>query len=307
MQGWLLRRPEKMGDKSIQKIMGIVEKHGIDLKVVDPTQIRVLHEHNFAGKIYVGDVAMDVPDYIIAAFFTEKNYHTLSAIKMLEILGVTCINSYDCINNVDDKLLCVQKIAANCPEVLLPTTLLVEPGITAEFVSAHFTYPVVLKVMHGSKGLGVILVHTEKELANLLNIHGASGFGDEILIQEFIASSKGRDLRMIFCNGKFEQSFVRENGTSFRSNVAGGGSISQFAAPDSLIEQGEKIAALMGIAMGSVDFLFGPEDKTFYFCEANAMIGLSFDVEKEFIHLLEMVKNKPEAAWKKQLREGARA
>lgn len=305
MKGWILRKPEKMNDRTIQRIMGVVEKHHIDLEVVDPTKIHVFCDAEFDGKIYVGNEVMEAPDYVIAAFFTEKNYHTGSVLKMLESHGVLCINTYDCIRSVDDKLLSIQKIVESTKGVLFPKTLLLTKEITAAFVSQHFTYPVVIKVMHGSKGKGVVLVHTEKELDNLININTASDFGDEIIIQECITSSKGRDLRLVICDGKCATSYVRENPNNFRSNVAGGGSITAYTVPESIKIVGEEIAKVMEMNMGSVDFLFGEND-TFYFCEANAMPGLAlaFDIEKDFLNLLEQIKNRPEPEWKKRLRKG---
>lgn len=303
MKGWILRKPSKMDDRSILRMMKVVEKHQIDLQVVDPTKIHVFCENQFDGKIYVGDEVMDVPDYVIAAFFTEKNYHTKSVLKMLGSLGVLCLNSYECITTVDDKMLTVQKIVELTEDVLFPKTLLLTHEVTAAFVSQHFTYPVVMKVMHGSKGKGVVLVHTEKELNNIININTAADFGDEVIIQEFIAPSKGRDIRLIICDGKYDTAFVRQNPNSFKSNTAGGGSITPFAAPESLAKVGEEIAKILDINMGSVDFLFGEND-TYYFCEANAMIGLAFDPEKEFLNLLEQVKKRPEAPWKKRIKTG---
>lgn len=303
MKGWLLRNPEKMEDCSIQRILRAVEKNGVALEVVDPRKIHVFCDADFDGKIYVGDEIKEAPDYAIAAFFTEKGYHTSAVLKMLETVGVLCVNTYDCIKNVDDKLLSLQKVLELNKDILFPKTLLLTRDTTAAFVSAHFTYPVVMKVMHGSKAKGVVLAHSEKELNNLISISTASAIGDEIIIQEYIASSKGRDLRVILCNGKYNAACIRENPNSFVSNVAQGGKVTQTTAPESVQKAAEEIAQALQINMGSADFLFGEND-TFYFCEANAMIGLAFDPEKEFAQLLRLVKSKPVPAWKKRLQQG---
>ncbi|HEY5537466.1 MAG TPA: ATP-grasp domain-containing protein [Acetobacterium sp.] len=305
MKGWLLRNPGKMDDPSIVKIMKVVAENKIDLTVVDPLKIHVICDHDFAGKIYVGNEVMDVPDYVVAAFFTEKNYHTAAVLRMLESVGVLCINSYDCIKNVDDKLLTFQKVAESIENINFPKTLLVTEETNASFVSQLFDYPLVMKVMHGSKGKGVVLVNTEKELDNLISMMTASEVGDEIIIQECIAASKGRDLRVVLCNGKYDNAFVRENEKSFRSNLAKGGKIIRYSPPASVMEAAEKIAELLKINMGSVDFLFGEND-TFYLCEANAMPGISFDLHEMFKNLMEQVKNKPEPLWKKRLRDEER-
>lgn len=303
MKGWLLRNPGKMEDPSIVKIMKAMEELHVDLTVIDPLQIHVVCDHDFDGKLYVGDEIMDVPDYVVAAFFTEKNYHTSSALRMLESVGVLCLNTYDCIKTADDKLLTFQKVAESIEEVCFPKTLLVTKYTEASFVSELFNYPVVMKVMHGSKGKGVILVKTEEELDNLINISTTSEIGDEIIIQECIVASSGRDLRIILANGKFVRSFIRQNEESFRSNIAKGGKPIEYTPPAAIIEAAEKVAQLLEINMGSVDFMFGEND-TFYLCEANAMPGVAFDIKVMFADVKAQVKNMPEPLWKKRLREG---
>ena len=305
MKGWLLRNPGKMEDPSIVKIMKVVEELNVDLTVVDPLQIHVVCDHDFDGKLYVGDEIMEVPDYVVAAFFTEKNYHTSAALRMLESLGVLCINSYDAIKNVDDKLLTFQLVAESIEAVCFPKTLLVTEYTEASFVSKLFDYPMVMKVMHGSKGKGVVLVNNEKELDNLISMSTASEIGDQIIIQECIKASSGRDLRMILANGKFVKSFIRQNEKSFRSNLAKGGHIVDYTPPAAVIEAAEQVAQLLKINRGSVDFLFGEND-TFYLCEANAMPGVAFDIKVMFADLMKQVKDRPEPLWKKRLREGGK-
>lgn len=302
MKGWILRNPGKMDDPSIVKIMSAVEELQIDLTVVDPLQIHMICDRDFDGKIYVGNEVMDLPDYVVAAFFTEKNYHTTSVLKMLESVGVLCINTYDCIKNVDDKLLSFQKIAESIEEVNFPKTMLVTARTEAAIVSQLFSYPLVMKVIHGSKGKGVVLVNNEKELDNLINMMTAGELGDEIIIQECITTSSGRDLRVILSNGRFVKAFIRQNDKNFRSNLAKGGHIIQYEPPASLIQAAEKIAQLLKINMGSVDFLFG-EGNAFYFCEANAMPGVAFDVRVMFKDLEKQIKEKPEPLWKKRMQQ----
>lgn len=305
MGGWLLRKPGLMEDPTIKRMMTAMEAYHIDLKLVDPTKIHVFCDAGFDGKIYVGDEVLDIPDYVVSAFFRDKNYHTKSALKMLGSLGVPCVNSYECIQTADDKLLTTQIVMELNKGILFPKTLLVTNEVTAAFVSEHFTYPVVMKVMHGSKGKGVVLVHTEKELENLISIATSGELNDEIIIQEYIATSKGRDLRIIIANGKYAKAFVRQNPNGFRSNTHGGGSIKPYEAPEYLVNISEDIAKALDITFGSVDFMFGENDK-FYFCEANAMPGLAFDPEKELGEFLEQIKNRPEPEWKKRLREGVK-
>lgn len=297
MKGWLLRNPQKMQDPSIVKIMKVVEERNIDLELVNPLDVQVVCEDNPDGMVYVGNEKKMVPDYVIAAFFAEKNYHAQSVLMMLESLGAFCINNWDCIEGVDDKLHVFQKVVKEIKGVKFPKTVLITDKTSPEFISSQFDYPVVMKVMHGSKGQGVVLVNSEKECDTLLNMTMAGKCADEIIIQECITSSRGRDIRIVLIDGKFETAFVRQNDSSFRSNIAKGGKKVDFDPPQQLIETAEKIASLLGIAVGTVDFLFG-EEGTFYLCEANAMPGIAFDVEAVFKKVVKAVAERPVPAWK---------
>ncbi|WKY47083.1 ATP-grasp domain-containing protein [Eubacteriaceae bacterium ES3] len=297
MKGWLLRNPQKMEDPSIVKIMKVVKERNIDLELVNPLDIQVVCEDSPDGMVYVGDEKKMVPDYVIAAFFNEKNYHAQSVLVMLESLGVFCINNWECIQSVDDKLLVYQKVVKEIAGVKFPKTVLVTDKTTPEFISSQFDYPVVMKVMHGSKGLGVVLVNSEKECDTLMNMTMAGKCADEIIIQECIMTSSGRDIRIVLIDGEFETAFIRQNDESFRSNIAKGGKKVEFNPPAELIETAEKVAKLMGIAVGTVDFLFG-EEGNFYLCEANAMPGVAFDVESVFKKIVKAVAQRPVPVWK---------
>lgn len=100
-------------------------------------------------------------------------------------------------------------------------------------------------------------------------------FNDDIIFQEYIKSSYGKDLRFIICGGKYITSFIRSSSEGFTSNVAQGGKITPFPADTGLIAAAEKLAALLDINLGSIDFHFG-SDNRFYFCESNGMPGLNY-------------------------------
>ena len=141
----------------------------------------------------------------------------------------------------------------------------------------------------------------EKELRSILKLVNGAPFGDQLIAQEAIMSSKGRDLRLIVLGGQVVDALVRVNPGSFTSNVHQGGHVEEFDPPEHLKDAAVRLADAIGMRMGSVDFLFGERKDEFYLCEANSSIGLPYlmndmrgDVSKRYLdgmkRLLEMVR-----------------
>ncbi len=219
------------------------------------------------------------PDFVMVRAFRlddSKAYHLKSVLRMLEGMGVLCINPPRCKDITADKLLTFQVAADVVPDVRAPKTMLVTPGIDAAVIGENLGYPVVLKVLHGEGGTGVTLVEDEGALKSVLKIMSAVPMRDQVIAQQAILSSKGRDLRIVVIGGRVVDAFVRSNPGGFTSNAHQGGHVEEFDPPDSVKDAAVRLADAMGMAMGSVDFLFGERDGEFYLCEANSSIGMPY-------------------------------
>ncbi|MBC3797864.1 ATP-grasp domain-containing protein [Acetobacterium tundrae] len=275
MLGWFLVNQETLDEPSIQTIIQLIEKMKLNIKTVEVSEVQVLCEPGTSKNCFIGGEATDIPNFALSAFFGGNNYHSKAVVKMLESLNVLCVNSSESLNNTADKLLTFQKLAAASKTVLFPKTVLMNPKTKASFIATEIGFPCVVKVMHGSKGKGVVQIKTEKELENILDIYAAMNFDDHILIQECIAASKGRDMRIMLSGGKYSTAYIRDNGDHFKSNLSQGGELQFITPPDQVIEIAEKAAEVLDIYFGSIDFLFGKDD-TYYICEANSMTGLTY-------------------------------
>lgn len=275
MLGWLLVNHETLAEPSIQTIIALIDKMGVNIRTVDVSEVQVMCEPGDRQHCFIGDEAVDVPDFSLSAFFGGNNYHSKAVVKMLESLDVLCVNSSESLNNTADKLLTFQKLGAADQGFLFPKTVLMTPKTKPSFIVNELGLPCVVKVMHGSKGKGVVLIKTEKELENILDLYAAMNFDDHILIQECIAASKGRDMRIMLSGGKFSTAYIRDNGDNFKSNLSQGGDLQFITPPAAVVEIAEQAAAVLDIYFGSIDFLFGEND-TYYICEANSMTGLTY-------------------------------
>ncbi|AFA49364.1 ATP-grasp domain-containing protein [Acetobacterium woodii] len=280
MLGWLLVNQKTLEEPSIQTIIKLIEKMEINIKTVDVSEVEVLCEPGESNYCYIDGEPVDIPDFALSAFFGGNNYNSKAVVKMLESLNVLCVNSSESLNNTADKLLTFQKLGAAKQGFLFPKTVLMTAKTKPSFIAREVGLPCVIKVMHGSKGKGVVLVKTEKELENLLDVYAAMSFDDHILIQECIVASKGRDMRIMLSGGKFSTAYIRDNGDNFKSNLSQGGDLQFITPPEAVVEIAEKAAAVLDIYFGSIDFLFGEND-SYYICEANSMTGLTYSKDAQ--------------------------
>lgn len=269
--------PEVM--KAVERAVGMYETFGLNMDIVDYTDIAVTTGDEAEGELIVNGERVPMPDLaIVAAVNIGDNYpyQLMAILRMLETRGVVCINPYDAIEKARDKIYSMQLAKQAAPEVLVPRTMLVTPDMTAEDIGGFIGYPMVLKIMHGSQGKGVTLVESPEALGNVLDVVVASEFGDQIIAQQAIMSSHGRDLRVLLAAGKVCHAFVRCNDSSFKSNIHQGGYFEEFDVPDSLKRTSEAIAKAFGLKMCSVDYLFGENEGEFYLCEVNSSPGQGY-------------------------------
>ncbi|MCI1999238.1 MAG: hypothetical protein LKJ75_06365 [Clostridia bacterium] len=255
MTGWILVGDVSFGLKDIKKYEEIFKSLAVDFK-----------------KVHVNDVFKEIenkiPDFVITAYFGNIDSESLARTRYLERLGVDVINTAECIENVLDKAKSIEMIENADSTIPIPKT---EKFNENKNISIGF--PAVLKINKGSQGKGVLTANNFEEAVKKSR-ELKRMFDDEILIQEYISSSFGKDIRFILCRGKYVVSFIRINKSDFRSNIAEGASIKLYTPKMEEIDLAENIGGILGINLGSVDFLCG--DNGLIFCEANGMPGVKY-------------------------------
>ncbi|KYG58094.1 ATP-grasp domain-containing protein [Planococcus maritimus] len=125
--------------------------------------------------------------------------------------------------------------------------------------------PMIIKEGHGSFGMKVYLIETEKQFYE--KVESLSGI--DYVFQEFISESRGRDIRVNIVGGKIVAAMKRQSDTDFRANITNGGR----AFPVELTPEQQQLALNAAEAVGAVfagvDLLYGPNDETLV-CEVNA-------------------------------------
>lgn len=270
MKGWIIKDRK---DSKFEEQFQNAKAYGIDVIYLYDIQLEVDNQNE--GKIYVGGSYQEKPDFVycffegIAEDATDMNYH-LYVLDQLDMLGVFCFHKAADLVNTCDKLRCYQLLKkAGVP---VPRTILLSEHTPLEWVSESLGFPMVVKLENGSKGRGVCLVQGLKELKNIAELYCNNG--RTLLAQEFIATSKGRDMRITLCNDELIFSVIRDNtkNSDFRSNVSQGGDALMVQPSKEAMDIAVKASQALGLCYCGVDLLFGPDG--FIIGEINSMPGI---------------------------------
>lgn len=122
-----------------------------------------------------------------------------------------------------------------------------------EVAEKEIGYPMVLKHARSSLGMGVFLVNSRAEAVSIIS--DAARRGERVLIEEFVAESRGTDIRIIVIGGKAVSAMKRVNVNDFRSNVEQGGKGYKYVPTAEETEAVEKAARALKLDYAGVDVL----------------------------------------------------
>lgn len=268
MKGYILF----CGDNSnpeVTLLLNAAEKLNIDLKVVAPRKITVMLDPD-CKHLLVDGTRTAIPDFVLSAFANDPSYSNMACLQQLETMGVLCVNRASVMQKTKDKLLTLQLLSEK--GIPVPKTILYTKNTTIKIIEEELGFPLVLKVIGGSKGDGVVLIDTPKHLEDVLLIANGGQLQEELILQQFISTSMGTDLRVVVSGGKAvccAQRVAAKGG--FKSNHATGGSTAAYTLDKMIIEIADKTAKALGLFVGGIDLLFAGDG--FVVCEANSIPG----------------------------------
>ena len=179
---------------------------------------------------------------------------------MLEKCGVKLFNSAAAIEVCDDKMLthialagCGIPMPDTIPGLLCYDKNATVPSEVIDAVERRLGYPVVIKQSYGSIGKGVFKADSRAELTELAERVKL----DPHLFQKFIASSSGKDMRVIVIGGKAIGAIKRISDVDFRSNIGLGAHAEKTELPDNVKDIAERAANILSLDYCGIDFTVG--------------------------------------------------
>ena len=296
MQGWIIYRqnitelsPEAY---EINRLVEIAQTEGINLKVFKPEQFDLIVTAEDRRSILIDGEPTALPDFVLPRMGAGTTYFALAVIRHLERLGVHCFNSSNSIETVKDKLFSQQILAENGLPV--PKTMLAKFPLNIEMVRKNIGFPVVVKTLSGSQGKGVFLSRTEKEFNDLTQLIEVTNPNANFILQQFVESSFGRDIRIFTIGGRAIAAMERRSGNSdFKANFSSGGTVKQIEITPEIEWMAAEATRVLGLDISGVDLLF--DNDHFKICEVNSSPGFEgletcceINVPKAIFHYLKI-------------------
>ena len=260
--GWIVYNGNLKTDKFLEQIKWLQaagEKVGFQMELHANNEQLVMLEN---GKGILTENS--IPDF---AVYWDKDLYLA---RQLENQGVRLFNSARAIEVCDDKALTFQVLANQ--QIRMPKTI-IAPKIFGELVDARhlslieeqFNFPLIIKEAFGSFGKQVYMIHSKRELREKAQQLANTPY----LIQEFVRSSKGKDIRLQVIGDRVVASMLRVSETDFRANLTAGGKMYPYDPTEEEQKLAIRASQLIGADFAGVDLLFG-EDGLPVLCEVNS-------------------------------------
>lgn len=266
MTAWLIIN-ESMKNNRFEEIYGMLiegaKKNQVYLK--EYTNAELL------SKLIIvdGEEVLDIskrPEFVL---FWDKDVVLAS---LLEKLGLKVYNSARSIRICDNKALTVKALLhknIKMPKTFFSPLVFYVDGVIPSYfwnsVIEELSFPFVIKECYGSFGEQVYLIQNEVELPKYIEFLKNRPF----IVQEYIESSKGRDVRIYTVNKKAVASIIRTNDEDFRANFGAGARANAYTPAADFIKMAEDISKYLNLDFGGIDLLFDKEERP-VFCEANS-------------------------------------
>ena len=245
MTGWLVVNSfinSSKFQKLYEMLVNSFSKKGINLEIKRANEI----------SLKVNEAIIDLPSFVL--FYDKDIYLSLR----LEALGCKVFNNSRAILLCDNKILMYQELFKN--NIRIPKTYIAPKTFEninysnldfLDTIEKELGYPMVFKEAYGSFGEQVYLVNNHNDAISLIKKIGYKDF----LIQEYIKTSKGKDIRINVVNHKPVCSILRYNDFDFRSNISNGGKAINYEPNKEFLDLAIKASKALNLDFGTVDML----------------------------------------------------
>lgn len=255
---------------SVQRLSDEVTRLGHDVLLID-FQHCDLQVFSGEMKIFYRGQNLDNIDAIIPRIAVNGTFYGLAVLRQFESMGIFCVNSSRAISIARDKLHTMQILANS--QVSFPKTAFSNNTDNAEnLIDSLNGTPLIVKLLEGMQGMGTVLAESKKAAISV--IEAFNFLKTNLILQEFIEESQGRDIRVFVVGDKVVASMERTSKSGdFRSNLHRGGTSAIKELTQQEIDMSLEATKLLGLNVAGVDILHsktGPK-----ILEINSCPGLS--------------------------------
>ncbi len=227
---------------------------GHEVSVVDPLDFQIAISRG-RPEMYLGTKPIPHADLVIPRIGASITNYGLAVVRQFDMMGIPVLNTAVAIARSRDKLRSMQLLTRK--DIDVPKTVCARSPESVEralqFVGGT---PAIVKLQQGAQGIGTMIAETPAAVTSLLETLWA--MGQDIILQEYIAESKGRDYRAIVVGGRLIAAMRRQaKKGEFRSNLHRGGEGVGVDLPEAYRKAAVDAVRVMGLEVAGVDMLEG--------------------------------------------------
>lgn len=237
---------------STSRIVLAARARGHDVSVIDPLDFQIVVSRG-GPSVLVGGAAVPRFDIVIPRIGASITNYGLAVVRQFDLMGVPVLNGAVSIARSRDKLRALQLLTRRKLDV--PTTVCARnPAGVEAALTLVGGCPAIVKLQQGTQGIGTMIAETSQAVHSLLETLWA--MGQDIVLQEYVRESKGRDLRVIVVGGRVIAAMRRvAKPGEFRSNLHRGGTGDVVRLPRAYRSVAIRATKAMGLEVAGVDML----------------------------------------------------
>ncbi len=237
---------------STRRLVEAAKQRGHHVKVLDTLRCDLVVSRD-ATKIFYRGEELAGFDVVIPRIGASITGYGLSVVNQFDLIGIPVFNNSIPIARARDKLRALQLLSRFGLDI--PRTVMCryrdEVPLALEQVGG---LPCIMKLIQGTQGVGVLIASSMGEVQGMLDTLWK--LGQEILLQELIAESRGRDVRAFVLGGRVVAAMRRTaRAGEFRSNIHRGGEGEAFELPREYDDAAVKAVRVIGLEVAGVDML----------------------------------------------------
>lgn len=225
---------------------------GMDVKVLDTLKFAIDLKQG-EPDLYFRQKQLRSYDAVLPRIGASITYYGTAVVRQFQEMDVFCANTANGIANSRDKLRSLQILSKH--HIGIPeTTFVRDKKDVLPAIERVGGAPVIIKLIEGTQGIGVLLAETVKTAESIIELLQSQK--QNILIQKFVAESRGKDIRAFVVGDRVVASMRRvAQGQEFRSNVHRGGKAEPVELSDEYAEAAIRATQILGLTVAGVDML----------------------------------------------------
>ena len=237
---------------SSRRLREAAEQRGHTVKVLNTLKFAIDLEQG-SPDLYFRQKQLSSYDAVLPRIGASITYFGTAVVRQFEQMDVYCANTSASISNSRDKLRSLQILSRHY--IGIPkTTFVRDKKDVLPAIERVGGAPVVIKLLEGTQGIGVLLAESVSSAEAIIELLQSQK--QNVLIQKFVAESKGRDIRAFVVGDQVVGAMRRvAQGQEFRSNIHRGGYAEPVELDESYQETAVRAAQIMGLRVAGVDLL----------------------------------------------------